>query len=568
MIDPQEKISIKILWNYNVTPHIFSSPIAGDIDNDGEMEIVVGSNYSVYAINANNGSLLWRIKVPMQGIYAWLSAWTSPVLGDIDNDNDLEVVIGNKDGLIYALNGEDGWPEWVYICNETVYVSPVICDLDKDEHFEVLFCAGSFIYCLSGENGSLLWFLNVTYDVLAPPSVGDLNNDGVIDIVIQCGDKFVYAIDGYTHNFLWQFKKDIGREYFPGGNNLLVDVNRDGILDVIVSGYPSVTYAINGMNGSIIWVAKVPGYYYTPGDLDGDGLIEIIASLGSLLIINAEDGTISPLYPYSVGSPLLCDIDGDNKLDIIAVSHDGELCIILGNGELISESFGIEFPSLPILVDVDSDLSPEIVACSIYGEILAIDIIAKKIGKRVYWCCERGDTYGSSNVLLIDADYDMLSTYSETLYGLNASNPDTDGDNLPDGWEIYHELDPKNDDALLDLDNDDLTNLEEYKLHTDPRNNDTDNDGLLDGEEIGIGTDPLNSDSDGDLVDDGEEIKRRMNPLSRDTDKDGLIDYYDPLPTYPIEIPLIVATCIMAMLLIIRVIIKRRFREIIANRSS
>ena len=75
---------------------------------------------------------------------------------------------------------------------------------------------------------------------------------------------------------------------------------------------------------------------------------------------------------------------------------------------------------------------------------------------------------------------------------------DSDGDGLPDEWEIQHGLNPNDpDDANIDSDNDGLTNLEEFdvqKIHgksTDPNQADTDVDGFSDKEEIDKGTNPV-----------------------------------------------------------------------------
>jgi hypothetical protein len=49
-------------------------------------------------------------------------------------------------------------------------------------------------------------------------------------------------------------------------------------------------------------------------------------------------------------------------------------------------------------------------------------------------------------------------------------NPDTDGDGMPDAWEITHSLDPNSPaDAGQDADGDDLTNFQEFLAGTNPR---------------------------------------------------------------------------------------------------
>ena len=46
---------------------------------------------------------------------------------------------------------------------------------------------------------------------------------------------------------------------------------------------------------------------------------------------------------------------------------------------------------------------------------------------------------------------------------------DTDGDGIPDGWELFHGLNQSVADGTLDTDGDGLDNLHEFIAHTDPR---------------------------------------------------------------------------------------------------
>ena len=114
-----------------------------------------------------------------------------------------------------------------------------------------------------------------------------------------------------------------------------------------------------------------------------------------------------------------------------------------------------------------------------------------------------------------DTDKDELFDIYEKVIDTDPYDIDTDDDGLPDGYEVLTlntdplELDTDENgisDADEDFDNDNLSNLGEYQNQTGPFNPDTDEDGLLDGDEIKTyKTDPLNPDTDNDGLLDGEE---------------------------------------------------------------
>ena len=99
---------------------------------------------------------------------------------------------------------------------------------------------------------------------------------------------------------------------------------------------------------------------------------------------------------------------------------------------------------------------------------------------------------------------------------------DSDGDGMPDAFEVYYGLDPDNDGSTGtyelgpdgDLDGDGLNNLYEYYSGTDPWFYDSNENGVSDADE----------DSDGDGVSNINEYKLGSHPSRTDTDDDGIAD--------------------------------------------
>ena len=91
---------------------------------------------------------------------------------------------------------------------------------------------------------------------------------------------------------------------------------------------------------------------------------------------------------------------------------------------------------------------------------------------------------------------------------------DTDGDGLPDAWEVQYGLKPDNANGV------------------NGANGDPDRDGLVNGDEYANGTDPRKADTDGDGLPDLWEVENLTNPLAAggddgalgDPDGDGLLN--------------------------------------------
>jgi len=137
----------EVFWTYQTGGRILSSPAICNIDADEELEVIIGSNDGmVYCFDgdpSDDGSphddgtedsggsvgtydLLWKCDTQGSGI-----GISSPVVGDINGDGMLEVVIGDKGGKVYciAAGGESvkyqcDWPTFHHDLNHTGFYEP------------------------------------------------------------------------------------------------------------------------------------------------------------------------------------------------------------------------------------------------------------------------------------------------------------------------------------------------------------------------------------------------------------------------------------------------------------
>lgn len=301
-----------------------TSPAVGDIDGDGDLEIVVeGMDRRIHAWH-HNGVVVdgWPIS-QWNGDPLWRGGLSSPALGDLDDDGLPEIVVGtmspyengqqDQNATLWALNGDSSLvPGFPIKTEQHIHSSPALGDIDGDDRLEIVVGVGqgittgrtNIVYAWNHDGtplhvpGGRPWPQETTNTVLAPPALGDIDGDGELEVVVGEG-----GYDLTTNNKLYAW-------------------NADGSL---VPGFPVLVPSPSS------WASGSLPLQYTPilADFDGDGTVEILVThINSWGFVVVEpDGTVSDVtgHPMRQGlweSPMVDDIDNDGLLEIVAASGD------------------------------------------------------------------------------------------------------------------------------------------------------------------------------------------------------------------------------------------------------
>lgn len=282
----------------------------GDFNGDGIIDMVTGGNGGQVTVSYGNGDGSFYVA---ETYSAGAGQVNGVRVGDLDGDGVLDIAaINASNGAVYKLMG------------------------DGSGQFEVSLVTSNPLY-----GGSSL-------------ELADMNGDGALDIVtlsFNGFDTFIEVLQAQGGDFSL-VSSIYDTEVFSGEALAIADVNGDGQLDIAVSGY-------NGLLGGSslgltqFHLASAGGTFtaqgsfesnsstdtrgITLGDLNGDGILDLVAAGGGGIKVFAGDGTggFSEIAAGPAGLTAdvrVGDINGDGLLDIVSVTDAGGFLSYINNG--------------------------------------------------------------------------------------------------------------------------------------------------------------------------------------------------------------------------------------------
>lgn len=377
----------------------YSSPAVADLDGDGKME-VIGASYSLFILKGADGSQKNRVELPGGRV------WPGVAVTDLDGDGDLEIVAAQGEGYVSVLDkkGNKVWSRRP-ASNELRGLS--LFDLDGDGLLEVIVTgavsnrANTWVY---GHKGALLpgWpqlgnDSGYAWGVFnSNQAVFDFDKDGRGEIVVPSDVHYIcaYDLDGvqipanpmyegkaWGAVGVWESRStelrgwgtcakgdprsERYRANFAHGAAVIADVDGDGLFEVVTvgnvydcsqSGYPS---RYNG-----VYIFNRDRSRFNRGGFDWrSGPVNTGAPL-------SEDYSI---IENNQPNPVVADLDGDGKKEILFSSYDGRVHAYWldktehGNWpySVYSAAEGVfRFASEPIVADLDNDGRAEVIFTS------------------------------------------------------------------------------------------------------------------------------------------------------------------------------------------------------------
>lgn len=331
-----------LLWDFPVQDMSFGNSAIADIDLDGKPEIVFScyrNDSSLYALNAEDGTLLWKVNTGGCNDVA-------PLIMDADGDHWPDVILASSCvPKTFCYNGADGQLKW-QVQTHGSDSPPSYADVDHDGKPEILHGEfNGYVICINAEDGSVQWEILVDPDswIQTAPALLDVDQDNDIDFVVGSwnfnGDDRIYAFTGDSAQEIWN-------STFPGDHiyhgAAFADIDDDMKPELVVGSYDGYVYAFNAEDGSLKWSYlkndAYPQYVGAPvslADINNDNQYEVVYVCGNKVCALSSTGDL--LWDYTIDNygtafrgVSISYLNSDDTLDVVFGTSNGELIVLSG----------------------------------------------------------------------------------------------------------------------------------------------------------------------------------------------------------------------------------------------
>ncbi|MEZ4767292.1 MAG: VCBS repeat-containing protein [Caldilineales bacterium] len=337
----------------------------GDINADGRLDLVVGN---ANAFSGGSAQVFLNKGQTFGATADWSSSdqddTTSIALGDVDGDDDLDLVVGNIEGPARLYRNEDGrFPSGAAWSSpgKLDVLDMALTDTDEDGVLDIVMISSEQrIEVYLGDGRTFANQPLVGPDVAGYPislALGDYDGDGKVDVAVgktctlsptSCSVEVFRIVGGKIEEKpLWASPDGLTAAGLAWG-----DLDGDGALDLATGvGYdisqPNRVYRNNSFvltNGSPLLGSRGPSdpqyTTYAWGDMDGDGYMDLAAGgAGTAVVVFHNAGGVldnAPVWRASSADDTTSlawgDANGDGLLDLAVgnasscVEDGGQAC--------------------------------------------------------------------------------------------------------------------------------------------------------------------------------------------------------------------------------------------------
>ncbi|WP_276259482.1 PQQ-binding-like beta-propeller repeat protein [Haloglomus litoreum] len=320
------------------------SPGVGRLpDTDGPDGVVVAhplggrgdrAGCRLLALNGSGGER-WTEPVPPE--HCTIHAVADPTVADFLGGPAPEVIASTTEAETVAYDARTGQRRFAVSLTDYGYVTPVVANLTGDDAPELVTLDARGELFVVRPDG-VVWRRSLDAYTFADPSVDDFDADGAPELVLGLGDGRVLALTG---NGVREWNTSLSEAVVWAE---AADVDEDAAVEFLVTTFDGEVLALDGRTGEVEWRYGGAGDLAAVGpalDGDGDGGHEVYVT-GKDARVRALDGgtgevewTSEPLSEAplrSVPPAVAGDVDGDGTDEIVAVTGDGVVGVLAGDG--------------------------------------------------------------------------------------------------------------------------------------------------------------------------------------------------------------------------------------------